>query len=156
MKYFLFAPHLTCGHVGKLCTIAVCDAHVTYENGAVVSTSFVSNLYDRNIVMTTEPQLLEAIDKADKENNRGKQVAKVKHPNNIICPSLMGKFVTEPWTLTRDQCIIKAHPDNYKAFYGTAYLISERAAAERAAAVVPNTYDLSKEELEQIIAMNSR
>lgn len=46
ISFFLFAPHLTLlSPVDMNWTGIVCDARVTYENGACVDTSFASNLF---------------------------------------------------------------------------------------------------------------
>ena len=45
VKFFLFAPHMTLFNAPVECTRIVAGCDITYENGAVVKTSFISNLF---------------------------------------------------------------------------------------------------------------
>ena len=56
IRFFLFAPGLTSIiQLSDICTTLIADAKITYENGAIVSTSFVTNLDDENIRIRTVP-----------------------------------------------------------------------------------------------------
>lgn len=50
--------------VMRMCHIA-CDVQITYANGAVVNTGFVTNLFDDDIIAMTAPGLGMAIQKAN-------------------------------------------------------------------------------------------
>lgn len=58
-----------------------CGAHVTYENGAKVNTSFVSNL-DGDIVVDTWPELTAAIAEVEK-SHRGNKKRTLVYPRNL-------------------------------------------------------------------------
>lgn len=60
IKYFLFAPHKTifsCMNTCKDTRIPI-DVNITYDNGAKVGTSFVTNVLDSDILINTAPELL--------------------------------------------------------------------------------------------------
>ena len=68
VRFFLFAPSLT------LFTAVECDVtyiaagcSITYENGAVVSTGFITNM-DREYRFRTAPELWKRVKEADDEN----------------------------------------------------------------------------------------
>ena len=62
VRYFLFAPTLT-NFQARGCSHVVCDADVTYANGAVVNTSFVTNLDEWEV--RSAPDLNAALKAAD-------------------------------------------------------------------------------------------
>lgn len=43
IKFFLFCPTLTCCRYGDIATVLPVGVGITYENGAVINTSFVTN-----------------------------------------------------------------------------------------------------------------
>lgn len=72
-KYFLFAPGLTLlGSARRACAICT-DAQITYENGAVVNTSFVTNLDGARV--RSAPDLHESIKKGNCRGARRKERA---------------------------------------------------------------------------------
>lgn len=67
IKYFLFAPTMTLFTTAAgIARYLVCKSDVTYENGAKVNTSFVTNMDECKVRIA--PDLIEAIDAAEKEN----------------------------------------------------------------------------------------
>jgi hypothetical protein len=91
IRFFLFAPHLTlCGARGIEWTCVVTAAVITYENGAKVKTSFVSNLFGDVRIMTA-PELKERIDIAQRPPKSTGAI--YKFPPNIISAARMGKYV---------------------------------------------------------------
>lgn len=63
ISFFLFAPSLTILSSKKIwdkMNHIICDCKITYENGAVVNTSFVTNM-DEDIVLESCPELTQIV-----------------------------------------------------------------------------------------------
>ena len=140
IRFFLFSPYLTnlaSGH--KVCHIIV-PAKVTYENGAEVDTSFVTNLDNRLVVGDVD--LFNAIDEANKENlaKVRKKLPKYSYPDYVLTAADVGKFTKYgvPYELKREDAFHIRKLDQQgargKAIFGSGFLLSEKAAAEKAAA----------------------
>ena len=151
IRFFLFAPSLTCLS-GRRCMEVdhiVCDANVTYENGAVVRTGFVTNL-DEEHVLETDPELGKAINKANAERlAKGKKtLPKYVYPDAVLTAARAQWLAAHGTTLRVRRCdackVTKLDAQDGKAIFGGGLLLSERAAAERAAAEV---FELSDREL---------
>lgn len=137
IKFFLFAPHLTLLSVRGECCRIVVGASITYENGAIVKTSFISNLFD-DVVVMSDPFLYREL----KRINELKKVSlpRYKYPNNVLTVSAM------QWCVERGVSMQFKKEDLYnigrldsqkphkKNIFGTGFLLSEKAAAEKAAA----------------------
>lgn len=82
IKFFLFAPGLTCFSYlcknRKVCILPI-DVHITYENGAIVNTAFITNLEDNAININTE------LYKLIKNCNEDKSRRKIKHSYDYMC-----------------------------------------------------------------------
>lgn len=141
IKFFLFAPALTlfsARNVDVSYLAAGCD--VTYENGAEVKTSFITNLDTCRV--RTCPDLFKAVEAANDENLKQRKVMlpKYEYPDEIITAAMVQRWTRYgvDWRLEKDACIrvssLDAQKDAGKAIFGGGYLLSERAAAERAAA----------------------
>ena len=91
ISFFLFAPHLTLlSPVGMNWTGIVCDARVTYENGACVDTSFASNLFG-DIRIMTAPDLLARIKNAAKTKRRLMDLPKIHLPGQCGIRRIVGQ-----------------------------------------------------------------
>ena len=137
IRYFLFAPSLTClsATVSGFDTVIVCNASITYENGAVVSTAFVTNMLPSLSVWVNGDlgkQLTEASKGPDKSNPR------YVYDPHVITTATLQKYARPgiDWKIRREDCsyVRKLDCQNGRSIFGNGYLISERAAAERAAA----------------------
>lgn len=142
VPFLLFAPHLTCLNIaaGRTdVTRLICNASITYENGAQVNTDFVTNLDGRYVVRTV-PTLRDEIMKADKENTAGKTLPSYEYPPELLTAANIGtlsRFGVE-FNLPKDEAIFKRaldvmKPQN-KTIFGGGYLISRTAADELAEA----------------------
>ena len=140
IKFFLFAPHLTNLTIGtdSVCHV-IANAKVTYENGAVVNTSFVTNLDDHLIIAS--PELHDAIKEANRKNKQKTPPLPVyEYPPEVVTAAMIGWIVEKgvPYKLKRaDALHIRAldHQRHFnKAIFGSGFLLSEKAAAEKAAA----------------------
>lgn len=90
VKFFLFAPALTLfssgkKYVGKFTYMPV-SASIVYQNGANVSTSFVTNLFKDDTLIYADPKLLQIVEKANKQSQAGKvhHLPKYSYPNNLL------------------------------------------------------------------------
>lgn len=142
IRFFLFAPMLTLlsGYrAGKTCIMPM-EAKVTYQNGAVVSTSFCTNL-ERNAVRCW-PELYNAVEEANRANiEREKpRMPKYEYPPNILTAAGVARLSNRGVALQvkHEDCVRIWALDNQrkagKTIFGAALLISEKAAAEKAAA----------------------
>ena len=141
VKFFIYSPALTLLTRAKgVCHIAT-GAGITYENGAVVPTSFVTNL-EPDTILRTAPDLYKAIDKANTVNVKAmkKELPKYTYPDYVITAAIAQRWCHHgiDWRLPAEECIRVSTLDSQKpvgkAIFGGGYLLSERAAAERAAA----------------------
>ena len=160
VRFFLFAPALTLfsrGDIPGVCYLPI-GANVTYENGAIVRTSFATNLDKWKI--RTVPALYERIKAANAENERKlhKALPKYEYPAHIITAALAQKWCHYgvEFKAAESDCAnisaLDAQRKHGKAIFGGGFLLSdsaaaERAAAERAAAV---TWKLSARERETV------
>lgn len=90
IKFFLFAPHLTLFGTNQDYTAIVVGAEITYENGAKVKTSFVSNLFgDTKILGDADlHQRLKVVQEQNKVC-----LPSYKYPDNIITVSTISQIV---------------------------------------------------------------
>ena len=145
IPFFLFAPTLSCMNIlrgdrrGRLC-IVLMGNKITYENGANVNTSYITNLDTRNAVRMF-PEARERLEAANAENERKlhAELPKYVYPFEVLSGKAYrlcqyGQALTIPWT----DCVFIREMDAQKEagsqIYGGGLLLSERAAAERAAA----------------------
>ena len=157
IRFFLFAPALTLFSIRNGCKIST-SVSVTYENGAAVSTSFVTNLDDHEAI--SAPDLYRAIKSADDESRKEnkKELHKYSYPQELLTASDLAKFSKygQRFALSKASCRRVAELDSQKksgkAIFGGGYLISQKAAAEKAAAekAAAEKWDLSERELEII------
>ena len=153
IKFFLFAPSLT------IITATACDltyftvgAQITYENGANVSTGFITNL-DGEYRLRTAPDLLARIKEQNDINlkEKSKDLPNYVYPDYVICPAQIMKIAhyEQDLRIKKSDCIIISELDEQKkegkTLFGKGLLLSEKAAAEKAAAKV---WQLSERELE--------
>ena len=154
IKFFLFAPSLLCfGYVNKgICAMAI-NCNVTYENGATVVTGFLTNMRDDHVVAMNDPDLWQSIEEANKINleKLHANLPKYDYPYDVLTSAKMGWLgrYGQKLMYKDDECVqirqLDAQRENGKGIYGSGILLSERAAAERAAAQVFKLSDREKE-----------
>ena len=141
IRFFLFANGLTAGGVAwsrKGVTAVCAGANVTYANGANVCTNFLTNM-SPELLTESVPDLYNALSEENKKNRRAqsKQVTKLSLPDHIVTTARM-KYLSIHGTalqVTAGSGIFVRKLDNYAGnIFGGGLLLSERAAAERAAA----------------------
>ena len=94
IRFFLFAPGLSVlGYAGRKNVTALCVyAGITYENGACVLTSFVTNLEKEDVVAITDPDLWQQIEEANEENEEKMHVhlPKYDYPDEVATSAKLG------------------------------------------------------------------
>lgn len=147
IKYFLFAPALTCGNT--LCDNQVYDdacivltgSEIVYANGAVVQTSFITNL-EKEYCMKTEPELAKRLkDVCDTlRRKQRRKLPKYIYPYHVVTAALAQRYAKcgVEYAIRKEDAIfvnrLDAQREYKKTIFGGGLLLSERAAAERAAA----------------------
>lgn len=158
IPFFLFAPSLTA--LGGRNTVMrmnhiITGADITYENGAVVCTAFVTS-FGGNVITQTAPDLgaaiAEAMGKIKAETRR--ELPKYTYPDNIITAALMQRYCKYgvEWEIHRGDCMcvsaLDAQRKHQKTIFGGGLLLSDKAAAERAAVerAAAHVWELSERE----------
>lgn len=160
IPFFLFAPSLT-AFSGRKTAMRVnhiiCDANITYENGAVVRTAFVTS-YGGDVIAQTAPSLgaaiSEAMEKTLAETKR--EAPKYEYPDHVLTAAMLQKYSKYgiDMKVRRGECTLISALDAQrgpkKTIFGCGLLLSERAAAERAAAerAAAQRWELSPREWE--------
>lgn len=160
IPYFLFAPTLTLLGImkGEANYVAV-GAQVVYENGAQVNTSFVTNLGADKILAASE--LRKKMDEENKKNlaKQHKQLPNYSYPNEVITATMLCQLAKygETFRLNRaDVAFIRgldAQKKCGKGVFGSGFLLSEKAAAEKKNTDV---WELSPREMEIVKKLGIR
>lgn len=154
IRFFLFAPYLTLLRPAKCCTGIVVDYTMTYENGAKVNTSFVSNMFGDCVLMTA-PELRRRIIVANSSDDR--RLPKYVYPANVLTATMLGYLCkyNVNFSVDRASChfIYRLRSQGSKAIFGGGYLLSDRKADEKRALEemvaerrAPIAWELSDEE----------
>lgn len=124
VPFFIFAPALTCFSGALTCqlTHVICDAKITYENGAVVPTSFVTNL-GGDIVAESEPELSARINEVDDmlRRQKTKTLPKYEYPDHIVTAAKLQWYARHGtrFTVRRRDCVRVSKLDaNPKGIFG--------------------------------------
>lgn len=133
IPFFVFAPHLTLFKSVPV-TYIVTSARITYENGAKVNTSFISNLYGnlRIWVCGKLCKRLKNIQKRDRPS-----LPKYVYPPTVCTSATLGKLAESgiDFKVDSEECrYITKIRNAREGIFGRAFLLSERKAAEREAA----------------------
>ena len=141
IKFFLFAPTLTLFSTGKD-VIGVCyiplDINIIYENGANISTSFITNLEPKYKIRTA-PELYAALREAQKvgRENVVKKLPKYKYPPEVALAPEVGRYnrFGIDFRVREGQCKFIRRMDSQKekkkSIFGGGFLLSLDAMAER-------------------------
>ncbi|MFQ9057296.1 MAG: hypothetical protein ACLR5P_01560 [[Eubacterium] siraeum] len=139
VKFFLFAPTLVACRYGDFCTVLPVGIIVEYENGAKVSTSFITNLEPLEIRARTSPSLYKAVAEANKINTAKskKQLPKYVYPLELVTTAAIysyAKYGIE-FVVPRSESVrvsaLDAQRSSKKAVFGCGWLVSKRVLAER-------------------------
>lgn len=157
IHFFLFAPTLTLFSTasGKANYILT-GVKATYENGANINTSFVTNMGEYKI--DTAPELRAAF-KAENAKNKKAGVADLPvytYPDEVITSKSywLGKY-GQRFRVKADECHFIRELDAQKAqdksIYGAGFLLAEKAAAEK---VNAHVWELSERERQIVKEMS--
>ena len=144
IDFFLFAPSLICfslSQANKFTSIC-CGAQIRYENGAIVSTSFITSLGNNKIIAQSCPELTKIIEFENKKNmpSAKKKIGKYEYPDHVVTAAMINKYSKYGinYQLLRKDCMkirrLDMQCEKKKVIYGGGFLLSEKAAAEKAAA----------------------
>ena len=153
VRFFLFAPTLTLFSAETEAAALPIGASVTYENGASVNTSFLTNLEPPNVRARTSPALYEIVTAAAAEYRKEikKELPKYSYPDEVVTAPLLARWSRYgiDFELKKAEsertAALDAQKEEGKSIFGKGFLLSERAAAERAAA---HQWKLSERERE--------
>ena len=159
IRFLLFAPALTLFSGRNLdLTYLPVGVGVTYENGANVSTSFITNM--DNVTIRSAPDLYAVVEAANDENMKAmhKAFPKYSYPDHVVTAAMVQKYSKYgvEWVLPKGKGVriagLDSQKDEDKAIFGGGYLISDKAAKERAAAerAAATQWRLSDRELDII------
>ncbi|MCM1334283.1 MAG: chromosome partitioning protein ParB [Bacteroides sp.] len=135
IRFFLFAPTLTIlTRKNAEYTMIVIRGDITYENGAEINTSFITNLDDPEIVIRTAPTIYRAVKEADEKGKARKKLPKYKYPGNIVTAAKLYLFSERGIDLKigRSESTLIAVLDaqkekgKEKGIYGKGLLVSDR------------------------------
>ena len=144
VPFFLFGPTLTiigilrkASRLDKCCIILIGN-QITYENGATVQTSYITNM-DKEHACRIEGGLRERMEAVNDRLKKAKTATlpKYSYPMNVITGKdyRLAKY-GQTFRLRREECVVIPELDAQKVhgkqIFGSGFLISDRAAAERA------------------------
>lgn len=140
VRFLLFAPTLT-GLVryADFCTVFPTGAYIEYENGAVVPTSFVTNLDPHEIRARTVPSLFDAVTAANDANRKEKRVElpKYSYPLDVLTTAQMYPFARYGIELVISRAgseriqALDAQRKIGKTVFGCGWILASREKAER-------------------------
>ena len=144
IRFFLFAPALTLfsSSSSSSATCLPVGVSITYENGAKVPTSFVTNLEPPDLRVRTAPRLYQSVKAADDKNRAAatRQLPRYEYPDNIVTAAMVQRWCKYgvDYRLSvqdsRPVDALDAQRARGLSIFGKGFLLSTRAAAERAAA----------------------
>ncbi len=139
IRFFLFTPNLSLfSNYDEKTNFIVVGHTTTFENGARVNISFITNMGDAFI--RTAPELRKSIIDADKLSKASakKIFPKYRYPANVISAALLGKIGGVPLKFQKNDCSfirkLDYQRERGKAIFGSGFLISDEKAAEVRAA----------------------
>ena len=150
----------------------ICDADITYENGAVVRTAFVTS-YGGDVVAQTAPDLGAAIASAAEKLKQTATLPRYEYPGHVLTAAMLQNLSRHGvnFSVRRQDCIHIRALDSQervgKAIFGGGLLLSnettaekvaaEKVAAEKVAAekVKRTIWELSDREYRMIAALGS-
>ena len=167
IKFFLFAPTLTLfSSSSSTCTALPCALTVIYENGASVSTSFLTNMEPGGVRLRSAPKLHAMVQEGVDEFTRTlkKSLPKYSYPPHIITSSWVGALsrlgieFSVPVAESEGISGLDSQKASGKAIYGKGYIVSDRVKAEREKAEREKAerWELSERELAIIERLNTQ
>ena len=159
IKFFLFCSGLTSysGAVSKKkCAVVGAYADIEYANGAKVKTSFLTNLEPDDVLLRTAPDLTKKVEKASNDSKEDRKLPKYSYPMNLITAAMLGYMSLHDtvFVVKKSDAYFIRELDSQKAegqaIFGGGFLLSEKAAAEKAAARVWELSDRERKIIEEL------
>ena len=132
IDFFLFAPALTQTIQGADCCYIITGFKISYENGAVVRTSFTTSLCKERV--WCNPELYRRLDVFNKTT---KNISKFELPDEVTSSALLQKIALGgvDFRIMPDECTYISKLENSKnSPFGGGFILSERAAEKKVAA----------------------
>lgn len=157
VKFFLFAPTLTLFSSQSTATALPLAVAVTYENGACVNTSFLTNLDPPEIRLRSAPDLYQAVKKANAQNLKAQktQLPKYSFNDHVITATRVGTLsrLGIEFSVPVAESVRISGLDSQKAegrgIYGSGYLVSAQVAADWRERVLAEKAERELAELER-------
>jgi hypothetical protein len=136
IDFFLFGPSLTLFVSNADACFVVANIPVRYENGAIVSTGFVTNMVP-GVRIWVEHSMRDAVVELQKDDN---ELGVYELPQEVVTSARLGKIASRgaDLKLASKDCFyvhdLDGMKDAGKGLYGGGYLLSAAAAAAAAAA----------------------
>ena len=124
IDFFLFANHMTLFSSLKDCNVVVVGATVTYENGAEVGTSFVTNIGEFRISVASS--LYDAIDQAQPKETA--DLNAYDYPDNVISAPRISNLAKYGIDFDIRDCVPMSKLDDGTGLFGKGALISDYEA----------------------------
>ena len=154
IPFFLFAPALTLFSATDCdLTYIISDVNITYENGAVVRTGFITNMIP-DLRIWCCPEMKDLVEEAQPEEDKTKQG--FVYPDNIVTAATLGKITTRHIELKIRKASCEpiktsdSAEEQGRSLYGGGFILSDKAAAERAAATRLNLSDRERAIIERL------
>jgi hypothetical protein len=159
VDYFLFAPYLTNFAIRDTNHVVI-NRSVTYENGAVINTCFVTSMGE--YVITTPPSLYKAVHDADIASRGAtkKTLPRYEWPTELCAATMLSSFARGglDFRVRPEDAHWIGNLDGAKAIgkkvFGSGFLLSRSVAAKAAAAkaaVSKDAFTITLSEAEQAI-----
>lgn len=134
IKFFLFAPSLTVFSPmrNRDCTAIIAPAIITYDNGAVVATCFVTNLCG-DVRAMTAPKLYNALQALEQQKPT---LPKYQYPPNVLMVNNLFKLCKAgvEFSVSANESVLISELDcqkpHKKSLFGGGLLISDNKAKE--------------------------
>lgn len=163
IDFFLFGPGLTGLHLlisRDWLRSVIAHAAITYENGAVVNTSFVTSLGDAKV--TVSPELHDSVEAASRaaldERKAPQKTPMYGYPDEVATAARLGYLAVHGVALEimPDSCTpirsLESQRAAGKRIFGGGLLLGSQAAAEKAAAEQAAKEQAEKEAAERAAA----
>lgn len=165
IPFFLFVPALTVLNTeNPRITSIVANCSITYHNGAVVPTSFVSNLFG-DTAFILAPELTRGVKEVQPQAKVTKSLPLYEYPPNVVTGASLNKYLNRGVSLRvpREEVRFTKALDNQrkvgKGLYGSGFIISDRVvkilqSAPKLSREIPIYWDFSEREREIIRKLN--
>lgn len=135
IKYFLFCPTFTSLYKKHEDCLVITERKITYTNGALVNTSFVTNLDDKNAIVTALDLSLLLKQAKSQEVKSSKRIEK-KYPKNVVSLATLGSLIRrgQSVTIPKNACCtireIEAEKNAGLKSFGRKLLVADNVAED--------------------------